>query len=49
MVGGPTRMPLVRKFVGEVVGKEPESGVDPMEAVAAGSCHSGWNYCRRRN
>jgi len=37
MVGGPTRMPLVRKFVGEVIGKEPESGVDPMEAVAAGA------------
>ncbi|MFQ5573299.1 MAG: molecular chaperone DnaK [Nitrosopumilaceae archaeon] len=37
MVGGPTRMPLVRKLVGEVVGKEPESGVDPMEAVAAGA------------
>ena len=37
MVGGPTRMPLVRKFVGEVVGKEPESGVDPMEAVASGA------------
>ncbi len=37
MVGGPTRMPLVRKFVGEVVGKVPESGVDPMEAVAAGA------------
>ncbi len=37
MVGGPTRMPLVRKMVGEVVGKEPESGVDPMEAVASGA------------
>ena len=37
MVGGPTRMPLVRKMVGEVVGKEPESGVDPMEAVAMGA------------
>ncbi|HET6517039.1 MAG TPA: molecular chaperone DnaK [Nitrosopumilaceae archaeon] len=37
MVGGPTRMPLVRKFVGEVIGKEPESGIDPMEAVAAGA------------
>ncbi|KAG2478636.1 MAG: chaperone Hsp70, co-chaperone with DnaJ [Nitrosopumilales archaeon] len=37
MVGGPTRMPLVKKFVGDVVGKEPESGVDPMEAVAAGA------------
>lgn len=37
MVGGPTRIPLVRKFVGEVVGKTPESGVDPMEAVAMGA------------
>ena len=37
MVGGPTRMPLVRKMVGEVVGQEPESGVDPMEAVAMGA------------
>ena len=37
MVGGPTRIPLVKKFVGEVVGKEPESGVDPMEAVAMGA------------
>ena len=37
MVGGPTRMPMVRKLVRDVVGKEPESGVDPMEAVAAGA------------
>ena len=37
MIGGPTRMPLVRKFVSEVVGREPESGVDPMEAVAMGA------------
>ena len=37
MVGGPTRIPLVRKFVGEVMGHEPESGVDPMEAVAMGA------------
>ncbi len=37
MVGGPTRMPLVRKMVGEVVGQDPESGVDPMEAVAMGA------------
>lgn len=37
MVGGPTRIPLVKKFVGEVLGKEPESGVDPMEAVAMGA------------
>jgi len=37
MVGGPTRIPLVRKFVSEVVGKDAESGVDPMEAVAMGA------------
>ncbi|NIP61320.1 MAG: molecular chaperone DnaK [Nitrosopumilaceae archaeon] len=37
LVGGPTRIPLVKKFVGEVVGREAESGVDPMEAVAMGA------------
>ncbi|MGD8707522.1 MAG: molecular chaperone DnaK [Nitrosopumilaceae archaeon] len=37
MVGGPTRIPLVKKFVSEVIGKEVESGVDPMEAVAMGA------------
>jgi molecular chaperone DnaK len=37
MVGGPTRIPLVKKFVSEVIGKDVESGVDPMEAVAMGA------------
>ena len=37
LVGGPTRIPLVRKFVGELMGREAESGVDPMEAVAMGA------------
>ncbi len=37
LVGGPTRIPLVRKFVASVMGKEPEAGVDPMEAVALGA------------
>src|SRR3990167_9337108 len=37
MVGGPTRIPLVKKFVGEILGKEPESGIDTMEAVAMGA------------
>ncbi len=37
LVGGPTRIPLVKKFVGDVIGKNPESGVDPMEAVAMGA------------
>ena len=37
LIGGPTRMPIVKKFVSDVVGKEGESGVDPMEAVAFGA------------
>ena len=37
MVGGPTRIPAVKKFVESVLGKEPETGVDPMEAVAFGA------------
>ncbi len=37
LVGGPTRMPFIRKFVASVMGKDPESGVDPMEAVALGA------------
>lgn len=37
MVGGPTRIPLVKKFVSEIIGKDVESGVDPMEAVAMGA------------
>jgi molecular chaperone DnaK len=41
MVGGPTRMPIVRKFVETVTGKEPERGVDPMEAVAMGAAIQG--------
>ena len=37
LVGGPTRMPIVKKFVADAIGKEAESGVDPMEAVAFGA------------
>jgi molecular chaperone DnaK len=37
LVGGPTRIPMVKKFVGDIIGKSPESGVDPMEAVAVGA------------
>ena len=37
MVGGPTRMPIVQKFVEEYVGKKIERGVDPMECVALGA------------
>lgn len=37
LVGGPTRMPAVQKFVESVVGKKIERGVDPMECVALGA------------
>ncbi len=37
LVGGPTRMPIVQRFVESVVGKPPERGVDPMECVAQGA------------
>ena len=37
MVGGPTRMPSVRRFVSSVIGRDAESGVDPMEAVSMGA------------
>lgn len=37
LVGGPTRMPIVQRFVENYVGKKIEHGVDPMECVAAGA------------
>lgn len=37
MVGGPTRMPIVQKFVEDFIGKKIERGVDPMECVAKGA------------
>jgi molecular chaperone DnaK len=36
-VGGPTRMPVVRCFFEELLGRKAEMGVDPMECVAAGA------------
>jgi molecular chaperone DnaK len=41
LIGGPTRMPMVRQFVATVMGKEPERGIDPMEAVAMGAAIQG--------
>lgn len=41
LIGGPTRMPIVRKFVADVMGKEPERGIDPMEAVSIGAAIQG--------
>jgi molecular chaperone DnaK len=37
LVGGPTRMPIVKKFVKDMIGRDAESGVDPMECVAMGA------------
>jgi len=37
LIGGMTRMPLVQRFVEEILGKPPERGVDPMECVATGA------------
>jgi molecular chaperone DnaK len=37
LVGGPTRMPIVQKFVEDHVGKKLERGIDPMECVASGA------------
>ncbi|MEM4102244.1 MAG: molecular chaperone DnaK, partial [Conexivisphaerales archaeon] len=41
LIGGMTRMPLVRKFVEDTMGKPAERGVDPMEAVAIGAAIQG--------
>ncbi|MEM4704073.1 MAG: molecular chaperone DnaK [Candidatus Bathyarchaeia archaeon] len=37
LIGGTTRMPLVQRFVEQIMGKPVERGVDPMECVAVGA------------
>jgi len=37
LVGGPTRMPIVKKFIEDNVGEVAERGADPMECVAQGA------------
>ena len=37
LIGGMTRMPLVQRFVEQILGKAPERGLDPMESVAIGA------------
>lgn len=37
LVGGTTRIPLVREKVKDIFGKKPERGIDPMECVAFGA------------
>ncbi|MFN3550228.1 MAG: molecular chaperone DnaK [Endomicrobiia bacterium] len=36
-VGGPTRMPIVIKFLEDYIGRKVERGIDPMECVALGA------------
>ncbi|HLH85390.1 MAG TPA: molecular chaperone DnaK, partial [Thermoplasmataceae archaeon] len=41
LVGGPTRIPAIRKFVEDYFGRKVEGGVDPMECVAVGAAIQG--------
>ncbi|MGB9127013.1 MAG: molecular chaperone DnaK [Methanoregula sp.] len=41
LVGGPTRMPVVQKFIEDRVGRTAERGIDPMECVAIGAAIQG--------
>jgi len=41
LVGGPTRMPMVQKFLETSIGRPIERGVDPMECVAMGAAVQG--------
>jgi molecular chaperone DnaK len=41
LVGGPTRMPIVQKFIEEHVGNKMVRGIDPMECVAMGAAIQG--------
>jgi len=41
LIGGMTRMPLVQRFVEQILGKAPERGLDPMECVAVGAAIQG--------
>jgi len=41
LVGGPTRMPIVQRFIEEYIGVKPERGIDPMECVSIGAAIQG--------
>ncbi|HYK93552.1 MAG TPA: molecular chaperone DnaK [Thermoplasmata archaeon] len=41
LVGGPTRMPIIQRIVEQLVGRQIERGVDPMECVAMGAAIQG--------
>ncbi|MDA1012916.1 MAG: Hsp70 family protein [Planctomycetota bacterium] len=39
LVGGSTHMPMVQRMLADVSGRQPESGVNPVLAVALGAAH----------
>ncbi len=41
LIGGMTRMPLVQRFIEQILNKSPERGLDPMECVAIGAAIQG--------
>ena len=41
LIGGQTKMPLVRRVVEQFISKVAEEGVDPMECVAIGAAYQG--------
>ncbi len=41
LIGGQTKMPLIRRVVEQYMGKPAEEGVDPMECVAIGAAYQG--------
>jgi molecular chaperone DnaK len=41
LVGGPTRMPIIQRFVENMVGRKIQRGMDPMECVAMGAAIQG--------
>jgi molecular chaperone DnaK len=41
LVGGPTRMPIIQRFVESIFGNKIVRGVDPMECVAMGAAIQG--------
>ena len=47
LVGGQTRMPLVRRFVAEIFGREPNTSQNPDEAVATRRDDPGGHSHRR--
>ena len=41
LVGGPTRMPIIQRFVEKYFGRTPVWGIDPIECVAMGAAIQG--------